>query len=185
MYRVVNFLVAQVYGTAPRAPVHCRKFERDTCLLQNISFQQHSLYLWVWWRTHERKSDHAYSKNLQGNSLRETYVDLWHIHYFNETMPMETRSDHGDSSTGACMATGLQGTDDPVGLPNVCLIYLLFSSRRISDQHKKWVMSARFWSQSAVSFGSCFCMLAANVDLCSFSGVKRRCWSLTCVWNLA
>ena len=145
--------MAQVYETAPCTPVHCRKFDRDTCLLQNISFRQYSLHLWVWWRTHERKSDHVYSKNLQRNALRETYPDLWHIHYFSETVPMATRSDW---STGAYMATGLQGTDDPVGLPNVCLICLLFSSRRISDQHKngscrlgfglsqQWVLGAVF-----------------------------------------
>ena len=30
----------------------------------------------------------------------------------------------------------LQDTGNPVGLPTVCLICLLFSSRRISDQHK-------------------------------------------------
>ena len=34
------------------------------------------------------------------------------------------------------MTTGLQGTDNPVGPLNVCLICLLFSSLRISDQHK-------------------------------------------------
>ena len=90
--------MAQVYGTAPCAPVHCRKFDCGTCLLQNISFQQYSLHLWVWWRTHERKSDLAYSKNLEGNALRETYPDLWHNHYFDETLPMATR---GDWSTGA------------------------------------------------------------------------------------
>ena len=99
-----------------------------------------------------RGSDLAYSKNLEGNALRETYPDLWHIHYFSETLPMATR---GDWSTGG-MATGLQGTDNPVGLPNVCLICLLFSSRRISDQHKngscqlgfclrqQWVLGAVF-----------------------------------------
>ena len=41
-----------------------------------------------------------------------------------------------DPRGGGGMATGLQGTDNPVGLPNVCLICLLFSSRRISDQHQ-------------------------------------------------
>ena len=69
-----------MYGTAFRAPVHCRKFDRNTCLLQNITFWQYSLHLWMRWRTHERKSDHAYSKNLEGNALRESYLDLWHIH---------------------------------------------------------------------------------------------------------
>ena len=140
--------MAQVYGAAPRAPVHCRKFARDTCLPQNISFRQH---LRVRWGSLEGKSDRAYSNNLEGNALRETYPDLWHIHYFSETLPMATRSDR---STG--MATGLQGTDDPVGLPNVCLICLLFSSRRISDQHnngscrlgfglnQQWVLGAVF-----------------------------------------
>ena len=36
------------------------------------------------------------------------------------------------------MATGLQGKDNPVGLPNVCFICLLFSSRRISDSSEFW-----------------------------------------------
>ena len=109
--------------TAPRAPVHCRKFDRDRCLLQNITFQQYSLHLWVWWRTHDRKSDLAYSKNLEGNALRETYPDLWHIHYFSETLPIATR---GDWSKGG-MAIGLQGTDNPVGLPNVCLFIVFIT----------------------------------------------------------
>ena len=67
-------------------------------LLQNISFRQYSLHLWVRCRTHERTSGHAYSKNLEGNAFRETYLDLWHIHYFSETLPMATRNDW---STGA------------------------------------------------------------------------------------
>ena len=145
----------QVYRTAPRAPVHCRKFDRDTCLLQNTSFQQYSIHLWVWWRTHERKSDLADSKNLEGNAPRETYPDLWHIHYFSERMPMATR---GDWSTGG-MATGLQGTDDPVGLLNVCLICLLFSSRRISDQHEKGSCRLGFGLSQQGVLGSCFACL--------------------------
>ena len=40
-----------------------------------------------------RKSDLAYSKNQEGNALREAYPDLWHIHYFSETLPMAIRSD--------------------------------------------------------------------------------------------
>ena len=63
---------------------------RDSCLLQNISFQQYSLHLWVWRRTHERKRNLAYYKNLWGNALRETYPDLWHIDSFSETLPMTT-----------------------------------------------------------------------------------------------
>ena len=164
--------MARVYGTAPRAPVHCR---------------QYSLHLWVWWRTHERKSDHAaYSKDLQGNALRETYPDLWHIHYFIKTVPKATRSDW---STGAYMVTRLQGTDDSVGLPNVFFFFffccLLFSSRRISDLHKNGSCRLGFGLSQQWVLGAVFCMLATNVDLCSFTRVKRRCWSLTCVWNWA
>ena len=70
------------------------------------------------WRTHERKSDHAYSKNLEGNVLRETYPNLWHIHTFSEMLPMSTRSDW---PTGA-WPQGCR-VRNPVGLPNVCFVY--------------------------------------------------------------
>ena len=157
MYKVVNSSVAQVFGTAPRAPVHCRKFDRDTCLPQNISFWQYSRHIWVRWKILGGKSDHAYSKNLEGNALRETYPDLWHINLVKRCrwQHVVARLIHGG------MATGLQGTDNAVGLPNVCFICLLFSSRRISDQHKngscrlgfglsqQWVWGAVFacWRQ--------------------------------------
>ena len=71
MNYVVNSLVAQVFGAAPHAPAYCRKFNRDTCFLQNISFRRYSHHLWVRWKTHGRKRDHAYSKNLEENVLRD------------------------------------------------------------------------------------------------------------------
>ena len=143
--------MAQVYGTAPRAPVHCRKFDRDTCLLQNISFQQYSLHLWVWWRTHDRRSDLAYSKNLEGNAS-------WNLSRFMTHSLLKWNAAVGNTwwLIQGGMATGLQGTDNPIGLPIVCLICLLFSSRRISDQQKngscrlgfglsqQWVLGAVF-----------------------------------------
>ena len=105
-----------VYEVAPPARVHCQKFDCDTCLLQNICFRQYPLRLWMRWRWEETWP--RILKNLEGNVFRETYPDLWHLDSFSETLATATRNDRVPG-----MATGMQGTDKPVGLPNVCFVY--------------------------------------------------------------
>ena len=63
------------------------------------------------WRTHARKRDNAYPKYLEGNVFRETYPDLWHVDSISETLPTATRN-----GWVAGIVTGLQDTDNPVGM---------------------------------------------------------------------
>ena len=76
-------------------------------------------------------------KNLEGNVFRETYPDVWHLDSFSGTLPKATRNDW---VTG--MATGLQGTHNPVGLPIVWFVYCFRLAK--SRTTLKWVMSVRF-----------------------------------------
>ena len=57
------------------------------------------------------------------------------------------------------MATGLQGTDNPVGLPNMCLICLLFSSRRISYLYKNGSCRLGFGLSQQWVWGAVFACL--------------------------
>ena len=149
------------------------------CFLQNISFLRYSLHLWVRWSTHERKRDHAYSKNLAENVLSETYPDLCFF----------LVKHCGWQHVVTCIMTNPRGPQDcrvriTQTACRMCALFTVFISQNLRPTWK-WVMSAMFWSLSAVSFGICFCMFAANVDLCSFVRVKRWSWRFTCVWNWA
>ena len=139
--------MAQVYGTAPRAPVYCWKFDRDTCLLQIFIFDS---ILSIF---------ECDGGPMRGKVTTHT-LKIWRETRFVKPIPiydtfiiLVKRCRWQHVVTGS---HGLQGTDNPVGLPNVCLICLLFSSRRISDQHKngscrlgfglsqQWVLGAVF-----------------------------------------
>ena len=133
MYWVVNSLVAQVYGTAPRAPVHCQTLTVTPSFCKIFLFNS---ILFIF------ESDGG---AMRGKMTTRTLKILTETRFVKPIPIYDTfiilvkRCRWQNAVTdplGAHMATGLQGTDNPVGLPNVCLICLLLSSRRISHQHQ-------------------------------------------------
>ena len=141
-----------MYGAAPRVRVHCQKFDHDTCVLQYISFRQYSLHLWMRWRTHERKRDHAYQKYVEGNVFRKTYPDLWHLDF----LVKRCRRQRVMTESQACSQDCRIRITQPA-----CRMYSLFT---IFIPHNigptwKWVMSARFGLNQEWVWGAVFAWL--------------------------